>query len=164
MRFNGNKFKTLSVPCAKKHLFWCVSNLVTWKKEKKEQPWGGFQIILAWKSGIDSNVSTLWSKEAPHKSSFWSTSQNWSWDLSNQFELNEFARPVLYTVQDGAAVAVEWADDAALSWLLSRALAGPRTATAALRLVLQEKKPNAVDQKASDSSGHLFERAAGVLL
>lgn len=87
------------MPCAEKHL-WCALDLVTWKKkEKEEQPWGGFH--LAWKSGINSNVSTLWSKEAPRKSSVWSTSQSWSWDLQNQPELNEFARTVLEGVEQG---------------------------------------------------------------
>lgn len=103
-RSSGKEFKTLPAPCAKPHLLLCVLNLVTWKKKKKkEQLWGWFQIILAWKSGINSNVSTLWSKEAPRKSSFWSTSQNWSWDLQNQFELNEFARTALDTVRDTVA-------------------------------------------------------------
>lgn len=70
-------------------------------KKKKRRNSRGEGFILAWKSGINSNVSTLWSKEAPRKSSFWSTSQNWSWDLQNQLVLNEFARSVLEQLEQG---------------------------------------------------------------
>lgn len=71
------------------------------KKKKKRRNSHGEGFILAWKSGINSNVSTLWSKEAPRKSSFWSTSQSRSWDLQNQLELNEFARAVLEWLEQG---------------------------------------------------------------
>lgn len=71
------------------------------EKKNKRRNSRGEGFILAWKSGINSNVSTLWSKEAPRKSSFWSTSQSWSWDLQNQLELNEFARTVLDWLEQG---------------------------------------------------------------
>lgn len=85
-------------------LCWEVSSMCLgfgYMKKKKRRNSRGEGFILAWKSGINSNVSTLWSKEAPRKSSFWSTSQSWIWDLQNQLELNEFARTVLERLEQG---------------------------------------------------------------
>lgn len=113
------------------------------KKEKKRRNSRGEGFILAWKSGINSNVSTLWSKEAPRKSSFWSTSQSWSWDLQNQLELNEFARTVLEGLEQGMLRS----GGSSLGHCLQQGSHGPCSG----------KSQNSAHQKIWDFPGHLCE-------
>lgn len=108
-------------------------------KKKRNSRGEGF--ILAWKSGINSNVSTLWSKEAPRKSSFWSTSQSWSWDLQNQLELNEFARTLLEGLEQGMLRS----GGSSLGLCLQQGSRGP----------CSSKSQNSADQKTWDAPRHL---------